>query len=104
MPKITVGSLTKLTKLTKLAIPEKSNESIIVKINAILDLSDDLQALNTKGVDLFDGWRKNTIEDLREDIQDQDEASYQKKRQNIITLFPNSQNNLLVIDGIFEES
>ncbi len=104
MSKINSSSIKKLTKLTKLRIPEESNAVIITKINSILDLSDDLQALNTEGVNLFDGWRKNSIDDLREDTLNQGGGIYEKQRQNIINLFPNSHNNLLIIEGIFEES
>lgn len=104
MSKINSSSVTKLTKLTKLTIPEESNAVIIAKINSILDLSDDLQALNTEGVNLFDGWRKNSINDLREDIPNQERVIYEKQRQNILNLFPTSHNNLLIIEGIFEES
>lgn len=104
MSKITSTSIAKVAKLSKLSLSQADDEVVINKINTILDLSDELQTLPTQDVNLFDGWRKNTIKDLRKDTPSLNQHQYQKTRTNIINLFPNSKDNLLVVEGIFENS
>jgi aspartyl/glutamyl-tRNA(Asn/Gln) amidotransferase C subunit len=106
MPKITTTQLTKVVKLSKLRLTndQKVQDKLLGDVTSILELADDLQTVDTGQIQPMDGWRTNHIDDLREDEPDKDQTSYQRIRQNIIKGFPESQNNLLVLAGIFENS
>lgn len=74
------------------------------ELGAILEYMEQLQELDTSGIDPFAGVRTITIDQLRADAPASDQISYGRIRQNIIDNFPNRQGDLLVLPGIFEES
>jgi Asp-tRNA(Asn)/Glu-tRNA(Gln) amidotransferase C subunit len=104
MSNITTNSLAKTVKLSKLGEDILGDQKLMSKVSSVLDLSDQNQELNTTQVNLFDGWRKNKITDLRTDTPPQNQTLYLQRRSNIIKAFPVSNNDLLLIDGIFEDN
>jgi aspartyl/glutamyl-tRNA(Asn/Gln) amidotransferase C subunit len=96
----TVQSIAKLARLYE-DMSDELVEEYTTELSGILDLADQLQQIDTSSVDFLDGLRTITIEELREDIPSEGE-DYDRVKQNIINNFPNQQNNLLVIQGIFE--
>ena len=76
-------------------------QEYLTELSGILDLANELQQVDTKSINHLDGARTITIDQLREDEPETGEE-YDRVKANIINNFPNHQNNLLVIQGIFE--
>jgi aspartyl/glutamyl-tRNA(Asn/Gln) amidotransferase C subunit len=120
-PKTTTGlnnaAVRKIAQLARLYdnMSDELVEEYRGELAGILNLADELQNIDTKDIDYLDGARTMGLADLREDIptleleqvavdeqRGEVVSDYAVVRQNIINNFPNSQNNLLVIQGIFE--
>lgn len=95
-----VKSIAKLARLYE-DMDDALVEEYRKELAGILDLADQLQQIDTQDINQFDGARTLTLEELRDDIPDES-PKYAQVRQNIINNFPQQQNNLLIIQGIFE--
>lgn len=77
-------------------------EKIKEQLNQFLEYAKDVQKVDVSSVDPFKGIRTVSLDELREDEIDVDQEKYARVRSNIINNFPKTQNNLLVIKGIFD--
>lgn len=107
MPAITSATIQKVAYLSRLSnndLGQSELDKYTIQIESILEYVRSIQSVDTTGLTATDGWRAITIPELRADVPDLDETTYQQIRSNIINNFPVSKNNLLVIPGIFEEN
>ena len=106
MPIINAQAIQKVAKLARLShnLSEDDLAKYTAEIESILEYTSMLNEIDTTQISPTDGWRTNTIDELREDVSDSDTEDYQRVRQNIISNFPHKQNNLLILPGIFENS
>jgi aspartyl/glutamyl-tRNA(Asn/Gln) amidotransferase C subunit len=104
MPNLSPTQIKKTSKLARLH-EELTDVQIIkigTKLDAIVSYGDQLQSVDTTGINPLDGWRTNTLSDLRNDEVSADTVIYARVRQNIIGGFPQKKGDLLKISGIFE--
>jgi aspartyl-tRNA(Asn)/glutamyl-tRNA(Gln) amidotransferase subunit C len=71
------------------------------EIGEILGYVQELNEVDTSGIDPLGGSRTIFVFQLRDD-EPADSPDYDRVRTNIINNFPNKQGNLLVVPGIFE--
>jgi aspartyl-tRNA(Asn)/glutamyl-tRNA(Gln) amidotransferase subunit C len=71
------------------------------QLGKILDYVEELNEVDTSGIDPLGGNRIILFSELRPDTVNSDQVNYQKVRVNILNNFPNKQGDLLVVPGIF---
>lgn len=96
----TVKSVAKLARLYE-DMSDEQAEKLVGDLSGIVDMADQLQSIDTGGIDYLDGMRTVTLDELRDDVV-WDGEEFEMIRKRIIEHFPNSQSNLLVIPGIFD--
>ena len=106
MPSITPAAVQKVANLSRISknLSPEDLAKYTAELEAILEYTSILNELDTSNMNATDGWRTNTIDNLREDVSDSDSADYQRVRQNILNNFPRLEGNLLVLPGIFENT
>lgn len=102
--KIDVQKVSFLARLYNKNMTPHDQEVYASQLNSIVSHVEELESVDTGNLQPTDGWRTNKIQDLRQDFPSPDQEQYQRVRDNIIAGFPNSQNNLLVIPGIFDNN
>lgn len=97
-------SVEKVAALARISKNLSQEEKQVYKneMESILKYVDELQNTDLNGISTVVTDITNTIDDLREDVPESGQ-NYERVRQNIIKNFPNSNNNLLILPGIFEE-
>jgi aspartyl-tRNA(Asn)/glutamyl-tRNA(Gln) amidotransferase subunit C len=103
---ITKDTVAKVAKLARISInpDDKFLTKYTGELSQILDYINQLAEVDTTGISPVDGIRTIKISQLRDDVPATDDEEYNRIRKNIINNFPNSQGDLLVLPGIFEES
>lgn len=96
-----VSKVAKLARLSKQLNPEKL-EKYENELNSILNHVSELQKVDVSTITPLAGIRTISVDELRADEPDQDQASYQNVRTRIIANFPDKQGDFLVISGIFQ--
>jgi aspartyl-tRNA(Asn)/glutamyl-tRNA(Gln) amidotransferase subunit C len=103
---ITKDTVAKVARLARLN--NTPDDAFLTKytgeLSQILDYINQLSEVDTTGISPVDGIRTIQVTQLREDLPPIDMTEYNRIRQNIINNFPNTQGDLLVLPGIFEES
>jgi aspartyl/glutamyl-tRNA(Asn/Gln) amidotransferase C subunit len=77
-------------------------EKFTTDLSAILTHVEEIKNVDTGQTQALDGWRTISIEELREDEAEQDEARYNRVKENIKNNFPHKERDLLVVPGIFD--
>jgi aspartyl-tRNA(Asn)/glutamyl-tRNA(Gln) amidotransferase subunit C len=72
-----------------------------LQLGKILEYVEELNEVDTSGIDPLGSNRTILFSELREDEIHLDQTRYQRVRTNILNNFPNKQGNLLVVPGIF---
>ena len=107
MSGITLATIQKVAHLSRISnnkLTAEELERYRSQLEAILEHVTELQAVDTGDIATTDGWRTNTIADLRQDQIDPDDATYERVRQNILKNFPNRNGDFCVVNNIFEEN
>ena len=95
----TVGKIANLARITEEPL-EQFLQEYTEKLSIILDHAEELKNIDTSGVQPISSYQTTTIKDLREDKPTIDQKSYQEVRKRIIQNFPQSQENMLVVDAV----
>jgi len=96
-----VSKVAKLARVSKQLNPEKL-EKYENELNSILNHVSELQKVDVSSISPLSGIRTISLDELRADEPDKDQASYQNVRARIISNFPEKQGDFLVISGIFQ--
>jgi aspartyl-tRNA(Asn)/glutamyl-tRNA(Gln) amidotransferase subunit C len=101
--KDTVAKVAKLARISNNPSDEFLNK-YTDELSSIINYVNQLDEVDTNGILPSDGIRTINISSLREDLPAENQREYDRIRGNIINNFPNTQGDLLVLPGIFEEN
>jgi aspartyl/glutamyl-tRNA(Asn/Gln) amidotransferase C subunit len=103
---ITFEEIKKIALLARLSnnLSQEEIEKFHNDLQAILQHTTDLDAVDISNIDYLDSARYNNISDLRIDEPNTDQEQYNKTREALKALFPNRYEDYLQINGIFENN
>jgi aspartyl/glutamyl-tRNA(Asn/Gln) amidotransferase C subunit len=96
----TVQKVAKLSRISQNLSPEEL-QKYTDQLSKILGHVEEIQSLNTSGVAPTDGWRTNSLSDLRPDTPPEDLQTYCRIRNNILNNFPIRSGDYCVVNNIF---
>ena len=96
-----VSKVAKLARLSKQLSPELV-EKYESELNSILNHVSELLKVDTSNIEAMSGIRTISIDELRPDEPEHNQALYENIRSRIIANFPEKEGDFLVISGIFQ--
>lgn len=84
--------------------PEEKLAKFTHNLSKVIENAQELNSVNTNGVDFKTGWRTISIEELREDEPTKNIIKYNRTRDNIINNFPLTIENMCAVEGVFNNN